>query len=85
IGCGEGYYTQAMAQMGSDVIDTLIAADISKPAVVERIGFDTRSIGHDIAGIRSNICRIGRDIGCISGNALCVNLHIFTNFNRTLS
>ena len=35
IGCGEGYYTQAMAQMGSDVIDTLIAADISKPAVVE--------------------------------------------------
>lgn len=35
IGCGEGYYTQAMAQMGSKVIDTLIAADISKPAVVE--------------------------------------------------
>lgn len=35
IGCGEGYYTQAMAQMGSNVIDTLIAADISKPAVVE--------------------------------------------------
>lgn len=35
IGCGEGYYTQSMAQMGSDVIDTLIAADISKPAVVE--------------------------------------------------
>ncbi len=35
IGCGEGYYTQAMAQMGTDVIDTLIAADISKPAVVE--------------------------------------------------
>ncbi|MGO2278384.1 MAG: putative RNA methyltransferase [Pseudomonadales bacterium] len=35
IGCGEGYYTQAMAQMGLDVIDTLIAADISKPAVVE--------------------------------------------------
>ena len=32
IGCGEGYYTQAMAQMGMDV---LIAADISKPAVVE--------------------------------------------------
>jgi 23S rRNA (guanine745-N1)-methyltransferase len=32
IGCGEGYYTQAMAQM---VMDTLIAADISKPAVVE--------------------------------------------------
>lgn len=35
IGCGEGYYTQAMAQMGSDIIDTLIAADISKPALVE--------------------------------------------------
>lgn len=35
IGCGEGYYTQAMAQMGSDTIDTLIAADISKPALVE--------------------------------------------------
>ena len=35
IGCGEGYYTQAMAQMGSDNIDTLIAADISKPAIVE--------------------------------------------------
>ena len=35
IGCGEGYYTQAMAQMGSDIIDTLIAADISKPAIVE--------------------------------------------------
>ena len=33
IGCGEGYYTQAMAQMGADVIETLIAADISKPAV----------------------------------------------------
>ena len=32
IGCGEGYYTQAMAQAG---MDTLIAADISKPAVVE--------------------------------------------------
>ncbi|MGP4119980.1 putative RNA methyltransferase [Psychrobacter aquimaris] len=32
IGCGEGYYTQAMTQMG---MDTLIAADISKPAVVE--------------------------------------------------
>lgn len=33
IGCGEGYYTQAMAQkMG---IDTLIAADISKAALVE--------------------------------------------------
>ncbi|KRG33254.1 putative RNA methyltransferase [Psychrobacter sp. P11G3] len=35
IGCGEGYYTQAMAQMSLNVIDTLIAADISKPAVVE--------------------------------------------------
>ncbi len=35
IGCGEGYYTQAMAQMGSDIIATLIAADISKPALVE--------------------------------------------------
>ena len=35
IGCGEGYYTQSMAQLGSDVIDTLIAADISKPAMVE--------------------------------------------------
>ena len=32
IGCGEGYYTQTMAQTGMDV---LIAADISKPAVVE--------------------------------------------------
>ena len=32
IGCGEGYYTQAMAQTGMDM---LIAADISKPAVVE--------------------------------------------------
>ncbi len=32
IGCGEGYYTQAMAQTG---MDTIIAADISKPAVVE--------------------------------------------------
>ncbi|WP_243443345.1 putative RNA methyltransferase [Psychrobacter sp. JCM 18903] len=32
IGCGEGYYTQAMAQTG---MDALIAADISKPAVVE--------------------------------------------------
>ena len=32
VGCGEGYYTQAMAQTG---IDALIAADISKPAVVE--------------------------------------------------
>lgn len=33
VGCGEGYYTQAMAQL--DTIDTLIAADISKPALVE--------------------------------------------------
>lgn len=33
IGCGEGYYTQAMAQLAT--IDTLIAADISKPALVE--------------------------------------------------
>ena len=33
IGCGEGYYTQAMAQQG--VIDNLIAADISKPALVD--------------------------------------------------
>ena len=32
IGCGEGYYTQVMAQTG---MDTLIAADISKPAIVE--------------------------------------------------
>ena len=32
IGCGEGYYTQAMAQTGMDI---LLAADISKPAVVE--------------------------------------------------
>ena len=32
VGCGEGYYTQAMAKTG---MDTLIAADISKPAVVE--------------------------------------------------
>ena len=31
IGCGEGYYTQAMAQTG---MDALIAADISKPAIV---------------------------------------------------
>ncbi len=30
IGCGEGYYTQAMAQTG---MDALIAADISKPAL----------------------------------------------------
>ena len=32
IGCGEGYYTQAMAQTGMDI---LLAADISKPAVLE--------------------------------------------------
>ena len=32
IGCGEGYYTHAMAQTGMDI---LLAADISKPAVVE--------------------------------------------------
>ena len=32
IGCGEGYYTQAMVQTGMDI---LLAADISKPAVVE--------------------------------------------------
>ena len=32
IGCGEGYYTQAIAQIES--IDHLIAADISKPAVL---------------------------------------------------
>lgn len=31
IGCGEGYYTAAMAQTG---MDNLIAADISKPAVI---------------------------------------------------
>lgn len=35
IGCGEGYYTQAMTQLESGIIDTLIAADISKPALVE--------------------------------------------------
>ena len=35
IGCGEGYYTQAMAQMSADSMTTLIAADISKPALVE--------------------------------------------------
>ncbi|MER2012992.1 MAG: rRNA (guanine-N1)-methyltransferase, partial [Psychrobacter alimentarius] len=35
IGCGEGYYTQAMAQLESGLIDNLIAADISKPALVE--------------------------------------------------
>lgn len=33
IGCGEGYYTQAIAQTADGLIDTLIAADISKPAV----------------------------------------------------
>ena len=33
IGCGEGYYTQSMAHQG--IIDNLIAADISKPALVE--------------------------------------------------
>lgn len=32
IGCGEGYYTSAMAQTG---MDTLVAADISKPAIIE--------------------------------------------------
>ncbi len=32
IGCGEGYYTQAMAQQVD--IDQLIAADISKPALI---------------------------------------------------
>ena len=32
IGCGEGYYTQAIAQTG---MNRLIAADISKPAVIE--------------------------------------------------
>ena len=32
IGCGEGYYTQAMANQ--EIIDNLIAADISKPALV---------------------------------------------------
>ena len=34
IGCGEGYYTQAIAQTVDGRIDTLIAADISKPAVL---------------------------------------------------
>ena len=33
IGCGEGYYTQAIAQIAN--IDELIAADISKPALIE--------------------------------------------------
>ncbi len=33
IGCGEGYYTEAIAQIQG--IDKLIAADISKPAVLE--------------------------------------------------
>ncbi len=32
IGCGEGYYTQAMVDTG---MDNLIAADISKPALIE--------------------------------------------------
>lgn len=32
IGCGEGYYTQTMAATG---IDNLLAADISKPALIE--------------------------------------------------
>jgi len=45
IGCGEGYYTQAMAQMGSSLIDTLIAADISKPALVE-LAKVSKAIGH---------------------------------------
>ena len=35
IGCGEGYYTQAMAELESGLINNLIAADISKPALVE--------------------------------------------------
>ncbi len=33
IGCGEGYYTQALAEQAN--IDELIAADISKPALIE--------------------------------------------------
>ena len=33
IGCGEGYYTQALAEQAN--INELIAADISKPAVIE--------------------------------------------------
>lgn len=41
IGCGEGYYTQAMAQTG---MDKLIAADISKPAVVE-LARTSKSLG----------------------------------------
>ena len=41
IGCGEGYYTQEMAQTGMDV---LIAADISKPAVVE-LAKNTKALG----------------------------------------
>jgi len=45
IGCGEGYYTQAMAQMGADTINTLIAADISKPALVE-LAKVSKAIGH---------------------------------------
>lgn len=35
IGCGEGYYTQAIAQVADGAMDKLIAADISKPAVLE--------------------------------------------------
>ncbi len=36
VGCGEGYYTEAMTNLGSGLgMDTMIAADISKPAVVE--------------------------------------------------
>ncbi|WP_230658753.1 putative RNA methyltransferase [Psychrobacter sp. I-STPA10] len=31
VGCGDGYYTQAMAQI--DTLDALLAVDISKPAV----------------------------------------------------
>lgn len=39
IGCGEGYYTQAIAQTGMNM---LIAADISKPAVT-RLARDTKA------------------------------------------
>lgn len=35
IGCGEGYYTQDIAQIADGIIDNLIAADISKSAVLE--------------------------------------------------
>ena len=42
IGCGEGYYTQAMAQTGMDV---MIAADISKPAVVELARTSKKALG----------------------------------------